>query len=104
MRKFLVVFIALVGLVSFGTASLAAAPLAVEQIKAFDAVFHVSKAGVLTVVERITYDFGDNEKHGIYRTIPLKYTLPVGYTNSPLTTNYKLRFKILSITDESGNN
>lgn len=47
------------------------------------------------VTETIRVDFGNLEKHGIYRTIPVKYRDRFG-------NNLDIRFHLLAITDEAG--
>lgn len=42
-----------------------------EHITAYDVDIVVHEDATLDVVETITYDFGDNQRHGIYREIPL---------------------------------
>src|SRR5688572_2122834 len=42
-----------------------------ETIKSFDVLLTVHKNGEMTVEEKITYDFDDGLRHGIYRNIPL---------------------------------
>ena len=42
-----------------------------EGIDSFDGHLAIQKNGTVLVTERITYDFGADQKHGIYRTIPL---------------------------------
>ena len=44
-----------------------------EQINSFNSLITINKDGSINVKEVITYDFGDLEKHGIYRDIPLAY-------------------------------
>ena len=46
---------------------------AVETIPSFDAVITVHANATIDVVERIRYDFGTEERHGIFRTIPYSY-------------------------------
>ncbi len=46
---------------------------AAELIPAFDAHVTLHGDGSADVVERISYDFGTNERHGIFRTIPYSY-------------------------------
>lgn len=41
-----------------------------EQIQAFDVVATMNRGNDLFVTEQISYDFGDQEKHGIYRYVP----------------------------------
>jgi uncharacterized membrane protein YgcG len=42
-----------------------------EEITAYDVVIRLSPDATAEVTETITYDFKENSKHGIYRTIPL---------------------------------
>lgn len=41
-----------------------------ERIKSYEVTITLPKDGTFRVTERITYDFGDNERHGIHRVIP----------------------------------
>lgn len=41
-----------------------------EYIKSFDSKININKDGTINVKETVTYDFGELEKHGIYREIP----------------------------------
>lgn len=45
--------------------------MAPEIINKFDAHIVIQKNSTISVVESITYDFGDTQKHGIFRDIPL---------------------------------
>lgn len=45
-----------------------------EQISNFRVDLNVQQDATIRVTEFITYDFGQNVRHGIYRTIPIKYT------------------------------
>ncbi len=47
--------------------------LGAEVIPSFDARVVVYKNATIEVTERILYDFGDNERHGIFRVIPYSY-------------------------------
>jgi uncharacterized membrane protein len=62
-----------------------------EVIKNFDVNITIQKDGSLLVTEKIVYDFGTNQKHGIFRDIPLTNV------NGP-----KLNIKVLEVKDESG--
>jgi uncharacterized membrane protein YgcG len=45
-------------------------PLAyAEEVTDFSAVYEIEKDGTVLVTETITYDFGELERHGIYRTL-----------------------------------
>ena len=66
-----------------------------EEIKSFKSVININRDGTIDVVETIAYDFGQLDRHGIYRDIPY------------LTTNkggkkFVLDFKNVSVTDEKG--
>lgn len=52
------------------------APLAYgqEAIRSFQSVLEVKENGTVEVTETIGYDFDENERHGIYREIPLNYS------------------------------
>lgn len=43
-----------------------------EHIAAYDVILTPKPDGELTVKETIAYDFGTNDKHGIYRNIPVR--------------------------------
>ncbi len=65
-----------------------------EQINSFKATLTVHSDNTVTVKEEIVYNFGDYDKHGIFRNIPVVFT-----------TNYgKLKTKISAVTvsNESG--
>ncbi|MFH1535436.1 MAG: DUF2207 domain-containing protein, partial [Patescibacteria group bacterium] len=65
-----------------------------DNISNFDAQIFVNKDSSITVQETIIYDFGDENRHGIYRDIPIQYKARGG--------NYKLRVSNTSVTDENG--
>ncbi|MFO0764745.1 MAG: DUF2207 domain-containing protein [Patescibacteria group bacterium] len=75
MKKAFYQIIALVGLLSFFAPSLASAQSAegAEQISRFDVMATIDKDRKVTVEETIEYDFGDYQRHGIYRYIPTAY-------------------------------
>jgi uncharacterized membrane protein len=62
-----------------------------EVIKNFDVNITIQKDGSLLITEKIIYDFGTNQRHGIFRSIPLKSV------NGP-----QLYIKVLEVKDESG--
>lgn len=71
----LVLFLALVGFIVYENAT---SPIpevegdeAQEQILAYDVVIRLASDATAEVSETITYDFKENNRHGIYRTIPL---------------------------------
>ena len=50
----------------------AAAPAAAEQITSYDVGIAIQRDGSILVQEQIEYDFGANERHGIFRDIPVR--------------------------------
>jgi len=65
------------------------------KITDFNSNAQINSDQKVNVTEEITVDFGNLEKHGIYRYIPYKY-----FRNG---NNYIVRIKILGITDDAGN-
>lgn len=63
-------------------------------IKSFDVDLTVEESSDLIVQERLVVDFSE-PRHGIYRTIPVRYTDPRGYV-------YSLGFRFLAAIDENG--
>lgn len=58
-----------------------------EKIKNFFVKITINKDSSFLVKEEITYDFGENYKHGIYRNIPVR----------------KTKIVVIKVTDELGN-
>ncbi len=59
-----------------GVLILAAIPVvasAIERVPTFDVRLTVDRDATLRVTERVVYDFGSGEKHGIFRKIPYSY-------------------------------
>lgn len=69
---------------------------AAEQINSFDANLQIQENGNIAVTETIIYDFGDDDRHGIFRDIPLIYRADTS------TTTYGLTISNISVTNESG--
>lgn len=59
-------------LASVLASSTVSAQSADERITSFDVVIQVTDAGDLEIVEQIVYDFGDEERRGIFRDIPVR--------------------------------
>ena len=73
--------------------ALAAPALAAEEkIDSFKSTVKINADATIKVSERIAYDFGDNQKHGIFRFIPVSYSARGG--------KYKLRVSGIGVTDE----
>jgi uncharacterized membrane protein len=70
----------------------------IENIQNFEADISISKNGLLSVVETITYNFGPEQKHGIFRYVPKVYK----DSTRGINTAYKLRLKVTGVTDENG--
>ena len=49
-----------------------------EYIERFDVVMNIQSDASVRVTEEIRYVFGDNDRHGIFRTIPTEYETPLG--------------------------
>lgn len=61
----------------------------------FVAEIEINKNTAVKVKETISVDFGNLQKHGIYRTIPVKYKDRYG-------NNLDIRFKLLAVTNGQG--
>ncbi|MEA3398492.1 MAG: DUF2207 domain-containing protein [Patescibacteria group bacterium] len=68
--------------------------IASEQVDDFTARIKINKDASLEITESITYNFGEEEKHGIYRDIPCKYEARGG--------NYNLRIFDFKVVDGAG--
>ncbi len=77
-------------------------PLAAEEIRSFDVTVQVMDSGSLYVSEQIEYDFGREQRHGIYRDIPYKVTHQFGYRDIGLS-HFQVRMdgKAVSWREES---
>lgn len=65
-----------------------------EQIDNFAVNIDINNDSSIEVTERIDYNFGSLQRHGIYRYIPYKYKARGG--------NFSLRFSDISVEDENG--
>lgn len=66
-----------------------------ESISRMDVDITINKDATIDVVERILYDFGNAQRHGIYRDIPAKYKTDAG-------NNRSVKLSDVSVADESG--
>lgn len=64
-----------------------------EKINQYDVAIEIAKDSSILITETIDYDFGDLERHGIYRFIPYKYKARGG--------NFSLRISDLKVVDEN---
>ena len=65
-----------------------------EQINNYQVDITINQDSSLNITEKIKYDFGELNKHGIFRTIPYSYSNTKG--------KFKLRLSDFKVTDESG--
>lgn len=65
-----------------------------ENIAKFDVAISIEASGNILVKESISYDFGSNQRRGIFRNIPVKYDARGG--------NYNLRLENINVTDDTG--
>ncbi|MDQ3978456.1 MAG: DUF2207 domain-containing protein [Actinomycetota bacterium] len=72
-RRLLVVVALLLAMGTGAPAGSAAASQGFERIESFDSTVAVQRDGDLLVSERIRYDFGGDERHGIFREIPVRF-------------------------------
>ncbi len=64
-----------------------------ESVQNFDSVLKINLNGSVNVKELITYNFGSNQKHGIYRNIPVHFKTDLG--------NLSTKISEVSVTDEN---
>lgn len=70
--------------------------LAEEKIDSFSASLVLNKNGSILVTEDIRYNFGIDQRHGIFRDIPVKYELRLGLEK------WSFRLSDISVVDENG--
>lgn len=81
-----------------GLLLLALSPVAVsaqsstEKIRDFQSKIVIQQDGLTVVEESITYDFGSNQRHGIFRDIPTK-----------ASDGHQIGVVVLGVTNQSGN-
>ncbi len=90
-----IIFILFLGFCGLIPISSKAQGVQAEVIDSFDAEIKINADASFNVAEKIQYDFGVAEKHGIFRYIPVKYQARGG--------NYNLRVSNISVKDEQGN-
>jgi uncharacterized membrane protein len=66
-----------------------------ERITSFNGEIRINSDSTVAVKETIQYDFGENQKHGIFRFVPIKYKARGG--------NFNLRVSDIKVNDENGN-
>lgn len=83
------------GLVALGFFFFCVPSAYAEEISRFSVDIEVGSDASMIVVETIDYDFGDLEKHGIYRDIPTEYMTDFGAKQS-------IDISVESVTDGAG--
>jgi uncharacterized membrane protein len=66
-----------------------------EEIRDFSVDISIRQDATISVTETIRYDFGELERHGIYRDIPYRYSTDVG--------SYSAALDNITVVDEAGN-
>lgn len=89
LKKFILLFVLLI-------AGLFFAPnvLAVEKIDNFESSIKINSDASINIEEKIYYNFGEEQKHGIFREISIKYKARGG--------NYSLRISDIEVKNEKG--
>lgn len=68
-----------------------------EHIQLFDVQIEIQKSGQIQVAETIEYNFGSEQRHGIYRTIPFLKTNKDG-------KQFRMDIDVQSVKDQNGKN
>ncbi len=72
------------------------------EIGKFDVSILLDPDGTIFVTETIDVDFGELERHGIFRTIPMKYARTESVAGVPVGTTYAVRMRVLGVADGGG--
>jgi len=88
MKKLYFILIIILGLL------IASPILASEKIDNFLVTIRINQDSFINVSEEIVYNFGSEQRHGIFRDIPIKYQARGG--------NYNLRISDITVTDNQG--
>lgn len=94
MTKIRVFLLALLIVSSISILSLAQETSYSETIRSYEVSIIINKDASIDVSEKIDYDFGANQRHGIFRDIPISYRARGG--------NFSLRISDISVKDEAG--
>lgn len=69
-------------------------PVLADVIKDYDSAIIINKDSSVDITDSIMVDFGQNRRHGIFRTIPVMY--------DRYGVSYSLPLKVISVTTDSG--
>jgi uncharacterized membrane protein YgcG len=89
---------ALTVVLTTGAARQAQTPGSIEHIDRFNVSMTVSASGLLTVHEEITWNFGSNARHGIFRDIPVR---EIYETDTRYDRVYRVRVTRVTADDAS---
>jgi uncharacterized membrane protein len=89
-------------LLSIAASLLSAGVAVASQIDDFDVSILLDPDGTLVVTETIRVDFGDQQKHGIFRTIPVRYARTEMVAGLPVGTTYAIRLRVLGVANGDG--
>ncbi|HJS73581.1 MAG TPA: DUF2207 domain-containing protein, partial [Vicinamibacteria bacterium] len=81
---------------------LAAAGVPASQIDEFDVQIVLERDGTFVVTETLRVDFGAQQKHGIFRTIPVSYARSETVAGLPIPARYTIRLRVLGVTGGAG--
>ena len=81
---------------------LAAAGVPASQIDEFDVQIVLERDGTFVVTETLRVDFGDQQKHGIFRTIPVSYARMESVAGLPIPARYTIRLRVLGVAGGAG--
>lgn len=70
------------------------------EINRFDVSIFLDPDSTFFVTETIEVDFGNLQKHGIFRTIPVDYGRTETVAGTPVSTRYSIRLRVLSVKNE----
>ncbi len=73
-----------------------------SQIDEFDVSILLDPDGTFFVTETIGVDFFDQQKHGIFRTIPVSYARTETVAALAVGTTYSIRLRVLGVEDGAG--
>jgi hypothetical protein len=68
----------------------------------FDVSILLDPDGTIFVTETLDVDFGALERHGIFRTIPVRYSRTETVAGVPVDATYALRMQVLGVADGGG--
>jgi uncharacterized membrane protein len=71
------------------------------EIETFDVTIFLDPDATFVVTESIAVDFGELEKHGIFRSIPVAYSRSETVAGMAVSTQYTIRLRVVDVRDGS---